>query len=182
MLVLSTLAFLGTGLSFSRQPLHQSHQLLLTESASPVMSTATTGSTTGAKRLLAHGHRAVVGLDDLEALGRIQVILIGLVDDAIPILLNRQHLVILPVNQFDGRGLAMVPNNHQTTHLPPTQPLTSRTQAAISLHVKLSCPHIPRADSERMLGLMTRLSARLAEINDGSYVVEDLETSFLASL
>lgn len=33
-----------------------------------------------------------------------------------------------------------------------------------------------------MLALVARLNARLAEINDGSYIVEDLETSFLSNL
>lgn len=33
-----------------------------------------------------------------------------------------------------------------------------------------------------MLALVSRLNGRLAEINDGSFVVEDLETPFLASL
>ena len=37
-------------------------------------------------------------------------------------------------------------------------------------------------DAERMLALVARLNARLAEINDGSYIVEDLETPFLSSL
>ena len=39
-----------------------------------------------------------------------------------------------------------------------------------------------RADAGRMLALVTALKARLAEINDGSYIVEDLETPFLSSL
>ena len=38
------------------------------------------------------------------------------------------------------------------------------------------------ADSGHMLALVSRLNARLAEINDGSYVVKDLETSFLTRL
>lgn len=39
-----------------------------------------------------------------------------------------------------------------------------------------------RADVSRILALVARLNARLAEINDGSYAVEDLETPFLSSL
>jgi len=39
-----------------------------------------------------------------------------------------------------------------------------------------------RVDAERMLALVAGLNARLAEINDGSYIVEDLETPFLSSL
>lgn len=33
-----------------------------------------------------------------------------------------------------------------------------------------------RADKEKMLALLARLLARLDELNDGSFVVEDLET------
>ena len=39
-----------------------------------------------------------------------------------------------------------------------------------------------RANAERMLALVSGLNARLAEINDGSFTVEDLETPFLSSL
>ena len=39
-----------------------------------------------------------------------------------------------------------------------------------------------REDSSRMLALVSGLNARLAEINDGSFTVEDLETPFLSSL
>ena len=39
-----------------------------------------------------------------------------------------------------------------------------------------------RADSGRMLALVARLNTRLTEINDRSYIVEDLETSFLTNL
>ena len=39
-----------------------------------------------------------------------------------------------------------------------------------------------REDAERMLALVARLNARLDEINDGSFTVEDLETPFLSSL
>ena len=39
-----------------------------------------------------------------------------------------------------------------------------------------------RADKERMLGLISRLVARLDEINDGSFAVEDLETPRLERL
>ncbi len=39
-----------------------------------------------------------------------------------------------------------------------------------------------REDSSRMLSLVSRLNARLAEINDGSFTVEDLETPFLSKL
>lgn len=39
-----------------------------------------------------------------------------------------------------------------------------------------------RANSGHMLALVARLNARLAEINDGSFVVEDLETPFLTDL
>lgn len=39
-----------------------------------------------------------------------------------------------------------------------------------------------REDAEHMLALVARLNARLGEINDGSFTVEDLETPFLSSL
>lgn len=39
-----------------------------------------------------------------------------------------------------------------------------------------------RADKDKMLGLLARLNARLAEINDGSFVVEDLETPRVEAL
>lgn len=39
-----------------------------------------------------------------------------------------------------------------------------------------------KADKEIMLDLITRLIARLNEINDGSFVVEDLETERLKAL
>lgn len=39
-----------------------------------------------------------------------------------------------------------------------------------------------RAVSGRMLALVARLNTRLTEINDRSYIVEDLETSFLTNL
>lgn len=37
-------------------------------------------------------------------------------------------------------------------------------------------------DAEQMLALVTRLSTRLAEINDGTYAIDDLETPFLTKL
>lgn len=39
-----------------------------------------------------------------------------------------------------------------------------------------------REDASRMLALVSGLNARLAEINDGSFAVEDFETPFLSSL
>ena len=39
-----------------------------------------------------------------------------------------------------------------------------------------------KADKELMLGLISKLVSRLNEINDGSYVVEDLETGRLSTL
>lgn len=39
-----------------------------------------------------------------------------------------------------------------------------------------------KEDAGRMLVLVAELNARLAEINDGSFTVEDLETPFLSSL
>lgn len=39
-----------------------------------------------------------------------------------------------------------------------------------------------KEDACRMLALVAELDARLAEINDGSFSVEDLETPFLSSL
>lgn len=39
-----------------------------------------------------------------------------------------------------------------------------------------------REDSSRMLALVSGLNARLAEISDGSFTVEDLETPFLSRL
>ena len=39
-----------------------------------------------------------------------------------------------------------------------------------------------KADKEIMLDLITRLVSRLNEINDGSYIVEDLETPRLKQL
>lgn len=39
-----------------------------------------------------------------------------------------------------------------------------------------------RADKDRMLGLLAQLRARLDEVNDGTFVVEDLETERVRSL
>ena len=39
-----------------------------------------------------------------------------------------------------------------------------------------------KADKELMLGLISKLVSRLNEINDGSYVIEDLETERLKNL
>ena len=39
-----------------------------------------------------------------------------------------------------------------------------------------------KADKEKMLGLLKRLNDRLAELNDGSFVVEDLETERVMNL
>lgn len=39
-----------------------------------------------------------------------------------------------------------------------------------------------KADKQKMLDLLGRLNARLAEINDGSFVVEDLETPRVLAL
>lgn len=39
-----------------------------------------------------------------------------------------------------------------------------------------------RANADRMLALLAKINARLCEINDGSYTVEDLETPFLSNL
>lgn len=39
-----------------------------------------------------------------------------------------------------------------------------------------------RANADRMLALVAKLNARLCEINDGSYTIEDLETPFLSNL
>lgn len=39
-----------------------------------------------------------------------------------------------------------------------------------------------KADKQKMLDLLGKLNARLAEINDGSFVVEDLETSRVKAL
>jgi hypothetical protein len=39
-----------------------------------------------------------------------------------------------------------------------------------------------KAEKEEMLGIIGKIVSRLNEINDGSYVVEDLETPRLLSL
>lgn len=39
-----------------------------------------------------------------------------------------------------------------------------------------------KADKQKMLDLLAKLNARLAEINDGSFVVEDLETPRVQAL
>lgn len=39
-----------------------------------------------------------------------------------------------------------------------------------------------KADKEKMLDLLKRLNERLAELNDGSFVVEDLETERVMNL
>lgn len=39
-----------------------------------------------------------------------------------------------------------------------------------------------KADKQKMLDLLGKLNARLAEINDGSFVVEDLETPRVQAL
>lgn len=39
-----------------------------------------------------------------------------------------------------------------------------------------------KADKQKMLDLLSRLNARLAEINDGSFEVEDLETPRIQAL
>lgn len=66
----------------------------------------------GRLRLVADGHCAIVRFDYLEALGRIQVVLIGLIDDAVPVLFDGYYLVVLAIDEPDRRRLAVILNNH----------------------------------------------------------------------